>query len=56
MTAMRVVGNLGTHGDEVIEGDYFDLLDVFEDALAEIYEQKTAKLKAKKLALIALKK
>lgn len=56
MTAMRIVGNLGTHGDEVTEGDYFDLLDVFEDALAEIYEQKTAKLKAKKLALIALKK
>jgi hypothetical protein len=56
MTAMRVVGNLGTHGDEVIEGEYFDLLDVFEDALAEVYEQKTAKLKAKKLALIALKK
>lgn len=56
MTAMRVVGNLGTHGDEVTEGDYFDLLDVLEDALSEIYEQKTAKLKAKKLALIALKK
>lgn len=55
MTAMRIVGNLGTHGDEVIEGDYFDLLDVYEDALAEIYEQKTTKLKAKKLALIALK-
>lgn len=56
MTAMRVVGNIGTHGDEVTEGDYFDLLDVYEDALAEIYDQKTAKLKAKKSALIALKK
>ena len=55
MTALRVVGNLGTHGDEVAQGDYFDLLDVFEDALAEIYEQKKAKLKAKKLSLIALK-
>lgn len=56
MTAMRIVGNLGTHGDEVVEGDYFDLLDVYEDALSEIYDQKTAKLKAKKAALIALKK
>lgn len=56
MTAMRVVGNIGTHGDEVVEGDYFDLLDVYEDALAEIYDQRTAKLKAKRTALIALKK
>ena len=56
MTAMRIVGNLGTHGDEVVEGDYFDLLDVYEDALSEIYDQKSAKLKAKKAALIALKK
>lgn len=55
MTAMRVVGNIGTHGDEVVEGDYFDLLEVYEDALAEIYEQKSAKLKAKKAALIDLK-
>tara|TARA_R100000935_G_scaffold43359_1_gene65730 strand:+ start:5424 stop:5858 length:435 start_codon:yes stop_codon:yes gene_type:complete len=55
MTAMRIVGNLGTHGDEVVEGDYFDLLDVYEDALAEIYEKKSANLKAKKAALIALK-
>jgi hypothetical protein len=55
MNALRVVGNLGTHGDEVKPGDYFDLLDVYEDALLEIYEQKTAKLKAKKKALIGLK-
>jgi hypothetical protein len=56
MTAMRVVGNLGTHGDEVSEGEFFDLLDVFEDMLSEIYEQRAAKLRAKKQALIALKK
>jgi Domain of unknown function (DUF4145) len=56
MTALRVVGNLGTHGDEVTKGDYFDLLEVYEDALSEIFEQTTAKLKAKKLSLIALSK
>lgn len=56
MDAVRVVGNLGTHGNEVTEGDYFNLIDVYEDALAEIYGQETAKLKAKKAALIALKK
>ncbi len=55
MTALRVVGNLGTHGDEVTQGDYFDLLEVYEDTLTEIFEQRKAELKAKKLALIALK-
>ncbi len=56
MNALRVVGNLGTHGDEVQLGDYFDLLEVYEDALLDIYEQKKANLKAKKAALMALKK
>lgn len=55
MNALRVVGNIGTHGDEVMDGDYFDLLDVYEDALLDIYELKKAKLKAKKQALIDLK-
>lgn len=56
LTAMRVVGNVGTHGDEVAIGDYFDLLEVYEDALLEISEDKTARLKAKKKALISLNK
>lgn len=55
MNALRVVGNLGTHGDEVTEGDYFDLLDVYEDALLDIYELKKIKLKAKKKSLLDLK-
>ncbi|RYE50863.1 MAG: DUF4145 domain-containing protein [Hyphomicrobiales bacterium] len=55
MNALRIVGNLGTHGDDVAEGDYFNLLDVYEDALLDIYEEKKRKLKAKKLSLIALK-
>ncbi|UWQ76001.1 DUF4145 domain-containing protein [Leisingera sp. M658] len=56
MNALRVVGNLGTHGDAVTADDYFDLLDVYEDALAEIYDKKTEALKAKKAGLIALGK
>lgn len=56
LTAMRIVGNLGTHGDRVVEDDYFNLLDVYEDALSEIYESRKAKLSAKKKALIALNK
>jgi len=55
MNALRHVGNLGTHGDQVRIGDYFDLLDVYEDALLEIYEKKTASLKAKKKSLMAIK-
>ncbi len=51
MQALRVVGNLGAHGDHVSQENLFDALDVYEDALLEIYEQKTAKLAAKKAAL-----
>ena len=56
MQALRVVGNLGTHGDQVKLKDYLNLLDVYEDALTEIYMQKKAAMKNKKLALIALGK
>jgi len=56
MEALRVVGNLGTHGDQVKLQDYLNLLDVYEDALTEIYTQKRAAMKNKKLALIALGK
>lgn len=56
MEALRVVGNLGTHGDQVKLDDYLNLLDVYEDALTEIYTQKKVAMKNKKLALIALGK
>ena len=56
MKALRIVGNLGTHGDEVDRDRYFDLLDVYEVALLEIYEKTSEILKAKKVALIALQK
>lgn len=49
MQALRVIGNLSSHGDVL-----FDAIDVHEDALFEIYEGKTAKLKATKLKLKAM--
>lgn len=54
MDALRVVGNLGTHGESVKEQDYFDLLDLYEHALLEIYEQLSAKRKATQARLKAL--
>lgn len=55
MNALRVIGNLGTHENSVSTEALFDALDVYEDALLEIYEQKTLKLKAKKAKLISKK-
>lgn len=55
MHALRVIGNLGTHGDEPDGDVLFDAIDVYEDALLEVYEGKTAKLKATKLKLKAMK-
>lgn len=55
MHALRTIGNLGTHGSQVAEDILFDAMDVYEDALLELYEGKTAKLKAKKLKLKNLK-
>jgi hypothetical protein len=54
MHALRTIGNLGTHGDGPESEVLFDAMDVYEDALLEIYEGKTAKLKAKKLKLKGL--
>jgi hypothetical protein len=54
MKALRIVGNIGTHGNHVARDDYFNLLDVYEAVLLELYEQRQAMLKAKKQALIEL--
>lgn len=55
MHALRIIGNLGTHGGDIDSESLFDAMDVYEDALLEIYEGKTAKLKAKKLKLKSIK-
>ncbi|QYO75377.1 DUF4145 domain-containing protein [Devosia salina] len=55
MHALRVVGNIGTHGETVRDEDFFDILDVYEHALLEIYEQPSAQRKAMRARLIALK-
>ena len=55
MHALRMVGNLGAHGASVSKEALFDVLDIYEDALLEIYEQKTVKLAALKAKIIQTK-
>ncbi len=54
MDALRVVGNLGTHGERIKEQDYFDVLGIYEHALLEIYEQLSVKRKATQARLKGL--
>jgi hypothetical protein len=55
MDALRVIGNLGTHGSEVTSEAFFDAIDVYEDVLLEIFEKKSIKLKAKREKLLSTK-
>jgi hypothetical protein len=54
MHALRILGNLGTHGEPVPRELFFDALDIYEEALLEIFERKSDKLKAKRDRLLAL--
>lgn len=46
---LRFIGNLGTHGDRVSLAAFFDAVDVLEDVLLEVYENKSISAKTKKL-------
>lgn len=46
---LRVIGNMGAHGNEVTREDLFDAVDVLEDVLLGIYEKGSIKAKAQKL-------
>jgi hypothetical protein len=49
LNALRLIGNLGTHGSKISEDALFDAADVFEDVLLDIYEKKSIKAKVKKI-------
>jgi hypothetical protein len=49
LTALRHIGNLGTHGNPVETEALFDAADVLEDVLLGVYEKKSLKAKVKKL-------
>lgn len=44
--ALRMVGNLGAHGDVVTVETVLDALELYEDALEKLYSDKIKKLKA----------
>lgn len=44
--ALRMVGNIGAHGEPVTPETVLDALELYEDALDKLYSQKEAKLKA----------
>ena len=51
LQGLRNIGNFGTHGgDDVIDEDLFDAIDVLESVLTGIYDTQSINAKAKKLA------
>ena len=52
LQALRHIGNLGTHGSSVGTDDYFDAVDVLEDAILGVYEKKSLKSKVAKLSAL----
>ncbi|MEX6506035.1 DUF4145 domain-containing protein [Jiella sp. M17.18] len=54
MNALRVVGNLGTHGKSVELNDYIIAVEIYEIALLEIFEKTSEKIKEMKQRLMSL--
>ncbi len=55
LTALRMIGNLGSHGGDVQREAILDVFEIFEDSLAELYGERTARLKKIKEKLISTK-
>ena len=53
--ALRMVGNLGAHGEPVSSDRVLDALELYEDALEKLYSDKDKKLKAIKEKILASK-
>lgn len=54
-TALRMVGNLGSHGHDVKREVILDAFEVLEDSLAELYGERSARLGKIKKKLISTK-
>ena len=54
-TALRMVGNLGSHGHDVQREVILDAFEVLEDCLAELYGERSARLGKIKKKLISTK-
>jgi hypothetical protein len=44
--ALRIIGNLGTHGDRVVQSAMLDAFQLYEMALARLFEDKSQNAKA----------
>ena len=53
--ALRMVGNLGSHTGELTQEAFLDSLEIYEDALAEIYGQRSKRLAAMRSKIISSK-
>lgn len=53
--ALRMVGNIGAHGQDLKSQTLLDVLEIYEDALEKLYSDKQAKLKAIKDKILASK-
>jgi hypothetical protein len=56
--ALRIVGNLGTHNNALNRGELLDAFEIYEHALSELIDKKSAQIGklAKKLRKQAVKK
>ncbi|MGF6901888.1 DUF4145 domain-containing protein [Paraburkholderia sp. GAS348] len=55
LTALRMIGNLGSHGDEVSREALLDALEIYEHALAELCGHRRARIDSLRQKLIASK-
>lgn len=55
LTALRMIGNLGSHKGDVQPEPILDAFEVFEDSLAELYGERSVRIKEKKEKLIRMK-
>jgi hypothetical protein len=53
--ALRMVGNVGAHGEPVTSTTVLDILELYEDALEKLYSGKAEKLKAIQKKILANK-
>ena len=55
LTALRMIGNLGSHGDEVNRTPLLDAFEIYEYALAELCGQRKARIEQLRQKLISSK-
>jgi hypothetical protein len=55
MTVLRYIGNLGTHRENLTQEALLDAFHIYEDALAELYGNRSAIIKSLREKIISAK-